>query len=421
MKFKKYECISQRKEWKAITDKIPTDEIKKIWDDYFPFRAAEIKFLATLIHYDQSDIVEKFHFYRSSDPNKMKANTLENFILKYGEDEGRRIFESKNEKCKNTLKHFIERHGVDVGTEKYNLMIEGMKNPKERMIKKYGEVEGLKRYEHFCERNKGNHSLERKLELYSEEEAYEKYHNFLDGARKRASLKGCIELYGEVEGKRKYYEKREKIEFGNSEEGFQLKYGDEYREIMRKSKDNTSLDSFVGRYGEDIGNVKYMEHQDKMKFVTSLDGYKSRYGEVDGYARYKARKINPSRFGVSPISQELFKSIKHEGREYYADLNHEYLIITPDGCFYIDYVNKDNMKAVEFNGDCFHANPEIYSESDRPNPFDVDKTSRDIWELDRKKLDVIKGKGFDVLVVWEKDYRHDKKSVIEQINQFIYG
>jgi hypothetical protein len=79
------------------------------------------------------------------------------------------------------------------------------------------------------------------------------------------------------------------------------------------------------------------------------------------------------------------------------------------------------MKAIEFNGDCFHANPEIFNGCDRPNPFRKDLTSEDIWEFDKIKNDVIMNRGFDLMIVWEKDYRENRGKIIEEVNKFIYG
>jgi hypothetical protein len=422
MKYQKYNSISDRKEWKNITSKIPTDEINQIWGTLYPLKVSEIKFLATLIEYDQKDISNKFLYYRSLSPNIQKGNSLENYILKYGETIGRDKYQTKNKNSSNTLDRLIERHGVEIGKSKHEKFREGRRNPKKLMIKKYGEDEGIKRYNNYCERNRGNHSLERKLEMYPEEEAHFRYNNFIESARKRYTLEGCIEIYGVVEGTEKYRDKIQKLHFGASELGFKEKYGSEYKEILRKSKDNTSLDSFIIRYGEIEGTLKYKDHCDGISYRNSLQYYIDQFGKELGKSKFLEKRSNTyCKFGVSPISQELFEGIRHEGREYYHNINHEYFLITKYGYFYIDYVNKDKMKAVEFNGDVFHANPEMFLKDDRPNPYDKTKTSEDIWKYDEIKINAMKEHGFDVLVIWEKDYRENKQKEINRVNEFIYG
>lgn len=167
----------------------------------------------------------------------------------------------------------------------------------------------------------------------------------------------------------------------------------------------------MGKLTDQKNSKKFV---DKVLYSNSLDGYIEKYGEIDGRSKYlEMRTSRGCKFGVSPISQELFKSIKHEGREYYAELNHEYFLITKCGYFYIDYVNKDRMKAVEFNGDMFHANPKIFKKDDRPNPFDKSKTSEDIWKYEEIKMKAIREAGFEILVIWEKDYIQNKNLVVE--------
>ena len=61
-------------------------------------------------------------------------------------------------------------------------------------------------------------------------------------------------------------------------------------------------------------------------------------------------------------------------------------------------------KIIEFNGDYWHKNPKIYSESD--------EGVKDKWEYDRNRLSELKSLGYDVLVVWEMDYRNNPNDVI---------
>ena len=99
--------------------------------------------------------------------------SLESFILRDGEREGRRKYEEANRKKYLSLQNFVL---------------------------KYGEEEGVKRWEGLCERNKGNHSLERKIELYGEEEGVEKYEQSRQNLKNKQSLENFKKIYGEEEG-----------------------------------------------------------------------------------------------------------------------------------------------------------------------------------------------------------------------------
>lgn len=417
----RYSNIETRKEWKSITSKNPPEKVEDIWkNSEHLLKPCQIKFLATLVEYDPDcNFEEKFNRYNQMGHSFFKANTEENYIFRYGKDEGVRRYKEKNKSCINTLDNLVAKYGKEKGELKYKNLIEKRKNPKKTMMEKYGYKEGIKRYKHFCERNKGNHSLDRKIELYGEEEGIKRYNQFIEGARKRSTLGGCIELYGEEMGRQKYYDKRRKLEYGASVDGFKEKYGDTYKEEMRKSKDNTSLESYINRYGENEGLVKYAERVDRHKFAMSLEGFVERHGEELGNLKYLKHKKDTTINFYSKVSQDFFDSIHKSGRCDYATSGGEFLIIDSGNCYFYDFVHRDLKKVIEFNGDCFHANPNIYKEHDKPNPF-TEETSKKIWEFDKRKIDAIVNRGYDVMIVWESDYREDPEGCVKKANEFIY-
>lgn len=64
---------------------------------------------------------------------------------------------------------------------------------------------------------------------------------------------------------------------------------------------------------------------------------------------------------------------------------------------------------VEFYGDFWHANPEIYL----PNEIVRDKISaKEIWEKDNERICKLIGGGYDVIVVWESDFKKNKAGTI---------
>jgi hypothetical protein len=71
----------------------------------------------------------------------------------------------------------------------------------------------------------------------------------------------------------------------------------------------------------------------------------------------------------------------------------------------IDFYIKELYIAIEFNGDLFHANQEIFNENDKPNPFDKELLAKTIWEKDKIKIDFVKTKVRDVIIVWEKELK----------------
>ena len=97
-------------------------------------------------------------------------------------------------------------------------------------------------------------------------------------------------------------------------------------------------------------------------------------------------------------------------------MNHEYSCGVKDNNY--DFVIVDNKKVIEFNGDKFHANPTMFEKYDIPLKF-LNKTSEQIWEEDKIKINKAIKNGYDVKIVWEKEYLQNKDKVILDCLRFI--
>lgn len=130
--------------------------------------------------------------------NKSSAITLENMIIKYGEEEGTKRFNQYKEKqaYSNSFEYKQNKHGWT--KEEYDKFNKSRAVTLENLISKHGEEEGTKIWESYCERQSYTSTDEYLIEKFGEEEANNiklcKSHN----------LKGFIAKYGEEEGKRKY-------------------------------------------------------------------------------------------------------------------------------------------------------------------------------------------------------------------------
>ena len=43
-------------------------------------------------------------------------------------------------------------------------------------------------------------------------------------------------------------------------------------------------------------------------------------------------------------------------------------------------------------------------------------TAKKIWENDKKRIDFLEAKGYRVYVVWDSEYKENKKEILEEIN-----
>ena len=384
--------------------------------------------------------------------------SLNEYIQEYGEIEGKRKFEI-NKKKGITLENMINKYGINEGTIRYNAHKQKLKNSKgfdnykkkhpnatleeykqrfntvsrESFIKKYGEIEGEKRFNLYRERNSNSNKQSRLkfIEKYGIEE-YRRTHCI--------SKENFIKKYGEKIGLNKWQQYLNKQSFANSIEGYIFRYGEidgqkkwqEYIEKQQNSNHNTSdhfkyinsIKYYIDTYGEEIGNIKYKEYckkQDRCSLQYFLKKYKNK---EDAYKKYKEsclKHIPKTHAYYSLISQELFYNLyqyillfDEQPDIQYALLNSEMSLMDNDQKYFYDFRYKNII--IEYNGDYWHANPNIYNESDI---VFKSLTAKQIWDKDKIKKDLAEKNDYKILYIWDSDYQKDKFNTIKNILQFI--
>ena len=127
-----------------------------------------------------SEIIDKNNFKNLTKEmsDKLKrSHTLDNFIDKYGEDDGRRKFLERKEnmiRCKK-IEYFIEKYGESEGINFFNDVQKSRGVTLEKYINKYGEEEGTIKYEKYRETHKKSKSLNYFISLYGEEDGLKRW------------------------------------------------------------------------------------------------------------------------------------------------------------------------------------------------------------------------------------------------------
>lgn len=115
------------------------------WDDYRRKQAETNTFDYKNKKYGMTR--EEFDTY-----NRSRSSTKQNFIDRHGDDAGSRLWD---EYCRRqayagvTIEYFMEKYGDVVGVEVYNDMIARKSNSIDGFILRYGESEGLARFEDY--------------------------------------------------------------------------------------------------------------------------------------------------------------------------------------------------------------------------------------------------------------------------------
>ena len=134
---------------------------------------------------------------------KHTGSSLQGFIDRHGEEEGKRKYEEyvKKQKYSCTLEYFVEKYGEE-GEKRFNEYNQSRAITLDNMIKKYGKDEGIKRFNEYKEKQKyAGCSLEYFVEKYGEE-GEQKYKEV--NKSKALTLENMIKRYGEEEGREKY-------------------------------------------------------------------------------------------------------------------------------------------------------------------------------------------------------------------------
>jgi hypothetical protein len=266
------------------------------------------------------------------------------------------------------------------------------------------------------------------------------------------TLAGFIEKYGSEEGEKRFNQYRKKLSDKNSfenmskkrnwtfkqwdeynksrgitEQNLIKKYGEEegkkrFSQYCEKQKDaGNSLKYFVEKYGEDEGSQKYQEVC-KLKGIT-LENMIRVHGTDKGLIKYHKWLESTKGNFISLTASQFIKDITDELPDtfiFHDGIYSKEFCIYNERPFLFDFVITDPIKlCIEFNGDFWHANPKVYKKDDIIPLRGGSLTAGEIWTRDAHKLNLIKNRGFEVLVIWENDYLSDRKNTIKRVQECI--
>lgn len=192
-----------------------------------------------------------------------------------------------------------------------------------------------------------------------------------------------------------------------SQIGYWLKKGyneEESKEKVKERQTTFTLEKCIQKKGEIDGLRVWTERQKKWSEKIEIM-YKNglfvkfrkepySYDEIELFSVVSKCVLEKSYFG----EKQYYKYFKELGQT-----------------FAYDFVYKN--KVIEFNGDYWHCNPKLY----KYDFFNKSKQmfATDIWNYDKIKIESIENLGYDVLIIWESDYKNNKELTIQKCIDFI--
>lgn len=323
--------------------------------------------------------------------------TEESFILRFGEKEGKERFILMKETAtkSNSLEGYKTKYGIEDGILRWIEKVEKSKPTKENFIRIYGTEEGLIKFNEMQNKKRISNSREGLIERHGKENAE------IIFKKLSVNLNTFIEKFGEAEGILKYKEfkhsqgKAKRIEYF-IERGYSL---EEATNLLSESQSTFSLKKCINTHGEKEGRKVWKERQIKWQNTMKDKPIE----EIERINRNKSpNKL--TKYNVSKLEIEIAKILQCDTQ------------IEVDGYkFDLGYMNK----LIEVNGDYWYCNPEIYKADywHKRNHC----TAEYKWNSDLKKIAFAKKMGYDVLIIWESEYKKDKEIVIKRCQEFLHG
>jgi DNA-directed RNA polymerase subunit RPC12/RpoP len=162
-----------------------------------------------------------------------------------------------------------------------------------------------------------------------------------------------------------------------------------------------------------------------------LEYWQERYGDEEGLKFWKARQekwqetlnsksdeekreINRKKISKGSISiaeKEIYETIK----TVFPELNSQFSIIKNNKSYIYDIVYEN--KIIEYNGTYWHCDPEVY-DSEYFNKK-IGSKAKEIWAKDSEKIKFAKDAGYEIMILWERDYKANKKEKLKECIHFL--
>lgn len=271
------------------------------------------------------------------------------------------------------------------------------KQSKQAFIERYGEEEGTKRYEERVAKFKRSTSLTGLVERYGEEEGTRLFNE--RNLSRSSSLNSLIEKYGEEEGRLRYQQQVERKAHAQTLQGYIDRYGFELGCERYQQRQQKFVESWNNKSPDELARIRNLQKQ-------SLETMQQRYGEEEGLKRYH-QWLQTRRFRASAESLKVFvpmytwlldQGFEDDDIYFGYQGKKEFFIIEGKEFFSYDFCIKSLHLIVEFNGILYH--PKTRDQKDWHIPY-CDLTAEQKYDMDQHKMSVAQQHGFKVIVLWE--------------------
>lgn len=206
----------------------------------------------------------------------------------------------------------------------------------------------------------------------------------------------------------------------NTEAVLKEKYGENYKELFAEKVKATYMRKLGVSHNTKVPEVLEKMVKNRLETLEKLSPEKWKEWSDNRMKAYN-KEGSGGLFGRNDFDGNS-KIAKEFISKLISVLNlqeNEYIREKPHWKYNIDLFIKD-LAIIEFYGDFWHANPEIYKEDDIIGISYNTITAKEKWEKDSYRIEELKRElNLPVIIIWEKSYKENKEKIILDIVQNI--
>lgn len=181
---------------------------------------------------------------------------------------------------------------------------------------------------------------------------------------------------------------------------------EEAKKLISESQIHFSKKICIEKYGKAKGLKIWQERQDKWQ-ATLKSKPPEEIARINKLKLFKGGSVSKGEL----LLLECLQKEKILCKKQHA--------IQKDNTSYYVYDIVYQNKIIEYNGDFWHANPKKYNPDDILNLPKNKTTANEIWKKDKEKIQFAQDQGYEVLVVWESEFKENKEEVLTKCIQFL--
>jgi len=100
-------------------------------------------------------------------------------------------------------------------------------------------------------------------------------------------------------------------------------------------------------------------------------------------------------------------------------IGYEYIIKRNKNIFKVDAYNEELNLIVEFYGDLFHGNPNLFSAEHRCHPYDKEITAHELYTKTKEREKYILEQGYNLFTIWDSEWVNNSNAILQKIKSYL--